>query len=170
MHRLTLSACLVRERGAALVTALVFLAVITLISASSMRSSTIGVRMATNEESRAAAIQTAHALTETIVASPTSTPVIGGAGFSNCSAMEAGCDRYAVDVPEGYLADHVAAGDLSVRVARLTPPKKPPPRVLRSSVDKFSAASFQVVATYDRADEGLGRVRVVEGLLVLVPE
>lgn len=170
MEHVTNAPLATRESGAALVTALVFLAVISLLSASSMRSSTIGVRMATNEESRAVATQTAGALTEAVVASPSSTPVIGGAGFSNCTAGEAGCDRYLVDVPDGYLADHVADGNLTARVERLTPPEKPPPRVLQSSIDKFSAASFQVGATYDRTDEGLGRTRLVEGLLVLVPE
>ena len=67
------------------------------------------------------------------------------------------------------IANEVAAGHLSARIQRLTPPLKPPPRVLESSIDKFSAASFQVQATFDRADEGLGQVQLVEGMIVLVP-
>ena len=157
------------EKGAALITALIFLGVISLLSITSMRSSTIGVRMAQNEEARFAAIQTAQALTEAIVGSPASTPVIGGAGFSNCTAGEAACNLYTIALPAGYVADQVAAGHLSARVERLTPPDKPPPRVLESSFDKFSAASFQIIATFDRTDEGLGRAELVEGLLVLVP-
>jgi hypothetical protein len=158
------------QAGATLTTALIFLAVISLLSVTSIRSSTMGVRMAQNEEARFAAIQGAQAFTEAVVASPASTPVIGDAGFSICSAGESGCDLYSVVVPAGYLATHVAAGDLSVRVERLTPPEKPPPRVLESSIDKFSAASFQIIATFDRSDEQLGRAQLVEGLLVLVPK
>lgn len=158
-----------RQRGATLVTALVFLLVITLFSVTSMRSGTVGVRMAQNEESRFSSLQASQAFGEAIAGSPASTPVIGGAGFSNCTAGEAGCDRYTIDPPDGFLQGEVDAGYLNVRVERLTPPDKPPPRVLESSIDKFSAASFEVTSTYDRAQEGLGRAQLVEGLLVLVP-
>jgi hypothetical protein len=159
-----------KEAGATLVAALVFLAIISLLSMTAMRSSTAALRMAQNEEARFAAIQVAQAITEAIVGSPASTPVIGGAGFSNCTAGEVGCNRYAVVLPAGLVADEVAAGHLSARVERLTPPEKPPPRVLESSIDKFSAASFQIIATYDRTDERLGQAQLVEGLLVLVPK
>lgn len=158
------------QRGATLVTALVFLLVITLFSVTSMRSGTIGVRMAQNEESRFSALQSSQALGEAIVGSPASTPVIGGAGFTNCTAGESACDRYTINVPSGFLQSEVDGGYLNARVARLTPPEKPPPRVLESSIDKFSAASFEVTSTYDRTEDGLGRARLVEGLLVLVPQ
>lgn len=156
------------QRGAALITALVFLGVITVLSITSMRGSTIGVRLAQNEEARLIGVQDAQALTEAIVATPSATPVIGGAGFSICTAMEPGCNRYGVPLPV-TLANEVALGHLSARIERLTPPLKPPPRVLESSIDKFSAASFQVRATYDRSAEGLGQVQLVEGMIVLVP-
>ena len=156
------------ERGAALVTALVFLGVITVLSITSMRESTIGVRMAQNEEARLSGLQDAQAMTEAVVSTPAATPVIGGAGFTICTAGEAGCNVYGVPLPV-TVANEVAAGHLSARIQRLTPPLKPPPRVLESSIDKFSAASFQVAATYDRSNEGLGQLQLVEGMIVLVP-
>jgi len=156
------------QSGAALITALVFLGVITVLSITSMRQSTIGVRMAQNEEARLVGIQDAQALTEAIVGTPAATPVIGGAGFSICTPSEPACNRYGIPLPV-TLANEVAAGHLSARIQRLTPPLKPPPRVLESSIDKFSAASFQVAATYDRSAEGLGQVQLVEGMIVLVP-
>lgn len=158
------------QRGAILVTVLIFLTVVSLLSIASLRSHVTGVRMAQNEEARFSALQTTQALTEAIVGSPPSTQVIGGAGFSNCTAGEPGCNLYSVVVPAGFLADEVAAGHLAARVERLTPPEKPPPRVIETSVDKFSAASFQIIATYDRTDAGLGQAQLVEGLLVLVPK
>jgi len=161
--------CATRERGVTLITAMVFLAVISLVSISSIRSSTMGVRMAQNEESRFSAIQTAQALTEAIIANPNSTPVIGDAGFTICTPGIPGCNMYAVVLPAGYVADEVRDGHLSARIQRMSPPEKPPPRVIGSSVDKFSAASFEVVATYDRTDSGQGHAQLVEGLLVLVP-
>lgn len=156
------------QRGAALITALVFLGVITLLSVTSMRESTIGVRMAQNEEARLSGIQAAQALTEAVVATPAATPVIGGVGFSICTVGEPGCNAYGIPLP-AQIANEVARGHLSARVQRMTPSEKPPPRVLESSIDKFSAASFQVAATFDRTDEGLGSVQLVEGMIVLVP-
>ena len=47
---------------------------------------------------------------------------------------------------------------------------RPPPRVVESSIDKFTSACFRVTTTYDRMDEGLGRQQVTEGVLVLVPK
>ena len=156
------------QSGAILVIVMVFLGVITLLSMTSMRGSTTGIHMAQNEEARYAGIQQAQALTEAIIANPTATPVIGGAGFSICTASEPDCDRYGVPLP-AYLTNEVALGHLSARIERLTPPNKPPPRVIESSIDKFSTASFQISATYDRSLEGLGRVELAEGIIVLVP-
>jgi|KBSSwiStaDraftv2_1062776.scaffolds.fasta_scaffold1532640_1 hypothetical protein len=158
------------QAGAALMTVLIFLAVISLLCVTSLRSSTTDVRLARNEETRLSAIQSAQAFTEAIVSSPNSTPVIGTTGYSNCTAAITGCTAYAITVPAGYLATEVAAGHLNARVERMSPPEKPPPRVLESSIDKFSVASFQVAATYDRASEELGRAQLVEGVLLLVPK
>ena len=156
------------QSGVILVIVLVFLGVITLLSMTLMRGSTTGIYMAQNEEARYAGIQEAQALTEAIVSDPATTPVIGGAGFSNCTVAEPGCDRYVVPLP-AYLDNQVTLGHLSARIERLSPPSKPPPRVIESSIDKFSAASFQIRATYDRSAEGLGRVELNEGIIVLVP-
>ncbi len=156
------------QSGAILVIVLVFLGVITLLSMGSMRGSTTGIYMAQNEEARFAGIQEAQALTEAIVSDPAATPVIGGAGFSICTVGELGCDLYNVPLP-AYLQNEVTLGRLSARIERLSPPSKPPPRAIESSIDKFSAATFQISATYDRSVEGLGRVELAEGIIVLVP-
>jgi hypothetical protein len=156
------------ERGASLITALIFLTVISLFSITSMRSSTIGVRMAQNEEARLSAIQTAQAMTEAVIGTPAWTPVIGDVGYTNCTAGEVGCDLYAVGAPVGYVANQVAAGNLTARVERLS--DQNPPRAVQSSLVAFSAGSYQVTATFDRSDEGLGRVQLAEGLLILVPK
>jgi hypothetical protein len=55
-------------------------------------------------------------------------------------------------------------------VERVGPIFRPPPRVVESSIDKFTSAGFRVTTTYDRMDEGLGRQQVSQGVLVLVPK
>lgn len=159
-----------KQRGAILVIALMFLVAITLYTISSMRSSNIGLFMAQNEESRVAAAQAAQALADAIVASPASTPVVGTTGFTACTAGETGCTRNDLPVTDPVLASAIANNYISARVERTGSVFRPPPRVVETSIDKFSSASFRVITTYDRVDEGLGHEQVTEGVLVLVPK
>lgn len=159
-----------RQGGAILVIALMFLVAITLFTVSSMRSSNIGLHIAQNEESRYAALQAAQALADAIVANPASTPVVGTTGFTACTPGISGCDRNDLPVDNEILAAAVASNYIEARVERIGTVFRPPPRVVESSIDKFSSASFRVTTLYDRVDEGLGRQQVTEGVLVLVPQ
>jgi Tfp pilus assembly protein PilX len=159
-----------KQGGAILVVALMFLVAITLFTISSMRSSNIGLFMAQNEESRVAATQAAQALADAIVASPASTPVIGTPGYTACTAGETGCNRNDLPVNNPILASAIANDHISARVERTGTIFRPPPRVVETSIDKFSSASFRVITTYDRIDEGLGHEQITEGVLVLVPK
>ncbi len=159
-----------KQSGAVLVIALMFLVAITLLTVSSMRSSKIGLHMAQNEESRIVAEQAAQALADAIVANPGSTPVVGVSGFTVCTVGEANCNRNDLPVDNSVLAGAVSESHISARVERTGLAFRPPPRIVESSVDKFSAASFKVTTTYDRTADGLGRQQVSEGVLVLVPK
>ena len=159
-----------RQRGAILVIALMFLIAITLYTISSMRSSNIGLFMAQNEESRVTAEQAAQALADAIVASPASTPVVGTTGYTACTPGETGCTRNDLPITNPVLAYAVANDHIQARVERTGTLFRPPPRVVETSIDKFSSASFRVVTTFDRVDEGLGREQITEGVLVLVPK
>ena len=158
-----------KQNGAILVIALMFLVAITLFTVSSMRSSKIGLQMAQNEESRIAAVQAAQALADAIVANPASTPVVGKTGYTACTAGQANCDRSDLPVNNDALYGAVASNHISARVERIGTVFRPPPRVVESSIDKFTSASFKVTTEYDRVDEGLGRQQITEGVLVLVP-
>jgi Tfp pilus assembly protein PilX len=159
-----------KQRGAILVITLMFLVAITLFTVSSMRSSNIGLHMARNEESRTAAVQAAQALADVIVANPASTPVFGKSGYTACTAGQQGCDRDNLPISDPTLAGEVSTYNLSARVERMGGEFQPPPRAVESSIDKFSSASFRVITTFDRVDEGLGRQQITEGVLVLVPK
>jgi Tfp pilus assembly protein PilX len=159
-----------KQRGAILVIALMFLVAITLLTISSMRSGNIGLFMAQNEESRIAAEQSAQALADAVVATPASTPVTGKTGYTACTTGVKDCNRNDLPVTNPELASAVAANHISARVERTGTIFRPPPRAVQTSIDKFSSASFRVVTTFDRVDEGLGHEQVTEGVLVLVPK
>lgn len=159
-----------QQSGAILVVALIMLLAISLLTVASMQSSKIGMRMSQNEESRIVAEQSTQALADFIVANPGTTPVVGGAGFTVCTANEANCDSNNLPVVNATLAASIAANNMSARVQRMAPAFRPPPRIVGSSIDKFTSASFRVTTTYDRSDELLGRQQIVEGVMVLVPQ
>ncbi len=158
-----------KQEGAILVIALVFLVAISLLAIGSMGSSNIGLHMAMNEESRIAAEQGAQALADAIVSDTGTTPVVGASGFTICTVGESNCDRTDLPVSNAVLQAAISAGYISARVQRNGPQFRPPPRIVESSIDKFTSASFEVTTTYDRVDESLGRVQITEGVLVLIP-
>jgi hypothetical protein len=158
-----------KQSGAILVIALLFLVTITLLTVASMRSSNIGLQMVQNEESQVMAVQGAQALADAIVADPGTTRVTGDTGYTLCTSSETGCDRTDLAIENVTLTAAIASNIISARVQRIGPAFRPPPRVIESSIDKFSSASFEVTTTYDRVDESLGRQQITEGVLVLVP-
>jgi hypothetical protein len=158
-----------KQSGAILVIALLFLVTITLLTVASMRSSNIGLQMVQNEESQVLAVQGAQALADAIVADPGTTLVTGDAGYTFCTSSETGCDRADLAIENVTLTAAITSNIVSARVERIGPAFRPPPRVIESSLDKFSSASFEVTTTYDRVDESLGRQQITEGVLVLVP-
>ena len=159
-----------KQNGAILIIALMFLIAIMLYTLSSMNSSNIGLYLAQNEEARVAAEQAAQALADAIVSSPASTPVVGKSGYISCTAGETGCNSNDLAVINAILAGEVAANHMQARVERTGADFQPPPRVVETSIDKFTSATFRVTTTYDRVGEGLGRQQVTEGVLVLVPK
>lgn len=149
---------------------LIFLIAITVLAISSMRSSNISLRMAQNEESQVAAMQAAQALADAIVADPNSTLVVGQSGYTTCTTGEVNCDSYELTVGDQTLATAVSYDYISARVERTGAIFRPPPRIVESSIDKFTSASFRVTATYDRTADGLGYRQISEGVLILVPK
>jgi Tfp pilus assembly protein PilX len=158
-----------RQNGAVLIVALLFLVAISLLTLASMRASNIGLRMAHNEESSVVANQGAQALADFVVSRSETTPVTGTAGFTICTTHEPNCDRNDLPVNNAALAGGVAARQVSVRVQRMAPAFRPPPRTVGASLDKFTSASFRVSATYDRTTDLLGQQQIVEGVMILVP-
>jgi hypothetical protein len=158
-----------KQSGAILVIALLFLVTITLLTVASMRSSNIGLQMVQNEESQVLAVQGAQALADAIISDPGTTPVIGASGYTLCTYSGSGCDRADLAIENVTLTEAIASNIVSARVERMGPAFRPPPRIIESSIDKFSSASFEVTTTYDRVDESLGRQQITEGVLVLVP-
>lgn len=161
-----------RQQGAALVTALVFLIIITAIALSSMRSSTQELRMAVNAEEKLGAAQRAQALSDAVSANPASTPVVGDVGRRVCTPFVAGnvpCHDYTLILPADVSTVIPAADNRFVAVERLGAETRPCPRGIGVSLGEFGCAAFRVHSQYDGSANRRGRADVNEGVLVLVP-
>jgi len=158
-----------RQGGVALITALIFLIIITMLSLSNMRSSTLELRMANNDEVRVAAFQKAQAVVDATFDDTANTPVIGDVGYKNCTTNVANCDANTIALPGTLFATEMAAGDITVVVERITE-EQPPPRGIESSAAWFSTTTFAIRGSYDRVDENLGAAGIEQGVMILIPK
>jgi hypothetical protein len=164
-----------QQRGAALFTALMFLIILTLISLAAMRTSTLELRMANNQESKLNAFQTTQAISDATIAETENVKVFGEVGRRMCTGADADdtpdgidCDEYGVTLVDDLYADDLADGRIKIAVTRLSPLERPAPRALGTSAAVFSVAAFQVDVAYDATDLGLSKGRIVEGVMVLI--
>jgi len=157
-----------RQRGVALVTALVFLIIITALALAAMRSSTLELRMSANDEFATTAAQEAMGVAEAVSATPGSTPVVGDVGHRICNGVspddEVDCNDTTLVLPIDAAPQ---SGSFWVGVERLGSESRPPPRGIGSSLEQFGAAAFRVHSRY--VDPQGNRADAYEGVLVLVP-
>ncbi len=142
-----------KQHGAALLVALSFLVVITLISLSAMRSSTTELRLASNNEEQMAANQVAQAAVDAAVNEADNFVVTGTSGTVNNSITISGVSEFT------HASMQVTEGDTTL-----------PPRGLGVSADKFQATMFDIEADYDNVAGGRGQAGVGQGLVLLVPK
>lgn len=148
--------------------ALVFLTILTLGVSASMRMSTMGLQMASNEEIRVSTFEMAQSIIDEVVGDPANMVVSGDLGFVNCTANVNGCTATTVVIDSNLLPAN-KAGNAKVIIQRVGPALTPAPRGINSSADAFFAARFEVDATYDGTSTNEGKVGIVQGVLVLVP-
>lgn len=159
-----------RQRGAALLIAMLVLLMMSVATLTAVRFSSLGVKMSANEELAVEAFQNAQSVVDATLANPNNIRVVGGAGERFCTAGIADCNTsYTLSLADNLFASEIAAERVKVEVERLAPDLGLPPRASGSSLSKFKAARFKVEGIYDGADLGLGRDEVDQGVLILVP-
>ncbi|MBL4819566.1 MAG: hypothetical protein JKY98_01065 [Gammaproteobacteria bacterium] len=156
------------QRGSVLLMAMVLLLILTLAATTTMRTSTLELRMAGNEQSRVETFELTQSIVDEVVGNPDNIRVNGDIGYVNCTSNVTGCSANDVAIDTNLLPA-AKAGNAAVIVERLAPALTPPPRGIDSSADAFSAARFEVDATYDGNADNEGRVGLVQGVLVLIP-
>lgn len=156
------------QRGAALAIALILLVIITILSLSGVRFTALDSRMALNQELRIEGMQRAQSVLDAVVSVDSNIVVQGDAGFMNCTPGIANCDRTNIQLPVFNWAD-TTADQMRAQVV-MTGDAEAPPRLaarFASSLPKLRASSFEVVAEYNRADQGESRSEVGQGMILI---
>jgi Tfp pilus assembly protein PilX len=153
-----------RQAGVALLMALMFLVIITLIALSTMRSSTLELKMAGNEQFRTQAVQSAQTAIDEVTAI-NNFPVITD-GFTVCFNKTANadgnpCDRQATDLSASTYANNQVEIKL-MAVGAFTC------RACQTSANKFDAAQFSMLSDYQNSATG-SRAQINQGMLMMVP-
>lgn len=162
-----------RQAGTALITALLLLVVITILSLTAVRSSTQELRMATNQESRIDAFQTAVALIDGVIETPGNLIIFGSAGFKNCTSNVINCGKNEITLPSAApFSDPLVEKRVTVVMQNAD---GAPPRTIGTSIDKFGAASFAIHAESTLLSDNTDRFvraksRAGQGFMLLVPK
>lgn len=167
-----------RQTGAALATALIFLVIITLLGLTSIRSTTVELRMAQNEQIRLDATEVSQAAIDNVLANNASTPVTLAVGNSNCySAASLGTTYCSSNNPnlEAQFSDDMFTGHSHVTVERMGPEFRSIPRqnienetTNGTSSQHFKGTLFAVTGGFDGSADGLGRAELQQGTLQYV--
>ncbi|MCK5640751.1 MAG: hypothetical protein KAJ19_08135 [Gammaproteobacteria bacterium] len=149
------------QTGAALFTALVFLVIITLLSLSSMRTSTMELRMASNDQEHTRAIQIAQAAVDTVLVG--NNFLVTSVGSTTCFNV-GGCDTNNDLTTAPFSANY---HKVEITLQSIGSFKC---RSCASSGSLFQGAAFDIDSNYNETAVGGGRANVVQGLVVLAPD
>lgn len=152
------------SRGAALIIALLLLIVVTLITVTAMRFSTLELRMAGNEQQRVGTFESAQAAVDAVTVHMGNFPMTGNVGYTSCNTGMASlitCNNTNITLPNTAFSTH------NYVATRRESEKVPIPRGVETSSDKFTATGFSVDSRYKDSSADVG---IVQGYLVLWPQ
>jgi hypothetical protein len=169
--------------GAALVTAMMFLIVITLLGITAMGATRLNLRMATNEELRVTAQQQAQSLIDAILFDTDANLALDrGAGMQHLcypsglvgdsaplhAPFACASDSTAPTLPANFVLDH---SYLEVFREAINGQPTVTVNAVPGSEDSyvFRFARYRITAGYDRSSEGFGAAEISEGVNIKVP-
>lgn len=165
-----------RLEGMALMLAMVFLLLLTLLAGKAIRATALAFRLAGNEQSREQAQQYAEAIIAEVTAVPANFPLSAAIGDVLCKpsrAGAAGCSgvltrpaTVELSLPRGMAADYRVIRKGPELLGRL------PVRLDQSAASSsraYRAAVFEVQAEVNGNNVQLGSADIAQGVAVLVP-
>jgi hypothetical protein len=161
-----------RQQGMVLIVSLLLLLAMSLLAMSVSQTNVLQLQMSGNDQAKVESLQHGLAITDAIIADSGNTAVVGDVGFRLCDPALStdGCDDWLISIDSAVL-DPDATFDYYVQ--RSGPELTSAPFLdekFASSAAAFSVARQEIVVSYDRSSDGLGKVELVQGLLRLIPK
>lgn len=162
----------VRERGVVLVVALVLLVAVTLLSVAGISSTTLELRMATNQQARSTAFQEAESGIAAVKDDEDNFRVTGSVGSVRCTngfhdgryySADLSCSSTDLVVPDTF---HLTLKRAAV--TRLPPLLQSAPRFIETSAEKLKVATYKIDSRYDARDQRGGRAEHNQGRIITV--
>lgn len=147
-----------RQRGAALVVAMVLLIAITLVTTSAVSTSTMELRMARNLEASYNTFQTAMAAVDFVLSDTSNLPAVGPLDVA-----------YAVTL-SGSPFDVTGGDSIEANATRRDDCAPPPRMTSATSMTAYSAFAYEVDSLVDKNDSGMGQSGIVQGYILLGPK
>ncbi|WP_139557738.1 pilus assembly PilX family protein [Methylotetracoccus oryzae] len=163
----------VRQIGAALVTGLILLLIISVLGFAAIRSNTAELRIANNLEAQNVAFQQAQAGLDYLVGHPELMPVLGTTGYTFCSSnlshASTLCNGRWISCDETNLTLPSPMGSASaLQVTRGGMGGGVPPRVFATSSKLFKTAYYEARSCYDASGAGDGKTDLMTGLMRII--
>ncbi len=158
------------QRGVTMAVALVILIGVSVVSLSALTTTMWELVMAGSEEARMSAFHRAQNGIDAAIVNSGNFPVGESVGYRNCtsgfaSKYDETCDDSSVTLPSTY-----DATDTEVAVVVVAPADNCPPRVMSTSCENFTVASFSIDSRHDATAARGGRADLMQGYLVLLPK
>ena len=165
---------LARQNGVVLIVSLLLLLATALLAMTVSQTNLLQLQMSGNDQAKTESLQHAFAIVDAIINDGDNTAVVGDVGYRLCdvgAAVNPGvCDESLISIDASILDPDATTG---FYVERVGPELTSAPFLdeqFGSSTAAFSVARQEIVVTYDRSDEKLGKVEIVQGLLRLIPK
>ncbi len=153
-----------KQRGTALMVAMIILIGITLLSLAGANTSILELRMARNTEATATTQQTALAAIDFIVSDDANLPATGPLYTPVAVVLP---DDPAVP---GEVFDTTGGETITATATRISDCAPPPRARLASSLTSYSAFVYEAAATVDKNATGNGRSGMAQGYILLGPK
>jgi len=147
------------QRGVALLIAMIILIGITLISLAGIQSSTMGLRMAANQEADTRTFQTAMAAIDFILSDE-----------SNLPATSDLLEEIAITLPSGTVFTVTSPDYITATALRVEECGLPPRARTGTSITAFSSFRYEAAADVDLLNSGGGRSTMAQGYTLLGPK
>lgn len=143
-----------------------------LLSITGISTTTLELRMATNQQARVSAFQQAQSGIAATKEELDNFPATGLVGATFCSVdfndsryytSDVSCDSTDLTLPTGFDLSHTR-----IAVRRLPPLLQPAPRFIETSVEKLKVATFKIDSRYDARDQRGARSEHNQGVIVTV--